>query len=172
MSVASDGYLNFTANQLHRQAQFHDGLDLREKPYPLFRPRAAEIAPRHPDQSAVARSRGRHDRDLSRRVAEHTPGGLRRPPPLRAPLPSLQPGRGSSAAGVGPVRSGMDLLAADQVAALVAVIREHVSHPESLQDRAKVMACERNDRNRRSAHPEPCPHERPWRMPILFRIRR
>jgi sugar lactone lactonase YvrE len=37
MSVASDGYLYFTANQLHRQAQFHEGQDLREKPYTLFR---------------------------------------------------------------------------------------------------------------------------------------
>jgi sugar lactone lactonase YvrE len=36
-SVAADGYLYFTANQLHRQAQFHEGLDLREKPYSLFR---------------------------------------------------------------------------------------------------------------------------------------
>jgi sugar lactone lactonase YvrE len=37
MSVASNGYLYFTANQLHRQAQFHEGEDLREKPYSLFR---------------------------------------------------------------------------------------------------------------------------------------
>jgi sugar lactone lactonase YvrE len=37
MSLAADGYLYFTANQLHRQAQFHDGKDLREKPYVLFR---------------------------------------------------------------------------------------------------------------------------------------
>jgi sugar lactone lactonase YvrE len=37
MSVAADGYLYFTANQLHRQAQFHEGQDLREKPYTLFR---------------------------------------------------------------------------------------------------------------------------------------
>jgi sugar lactone lactonase YvrE len=37
MSVASDGYLYFTANQLHRQAQFHEGQDLRVKPYTLFR---------------------------------------------------------------------------------------------------------------------------------------
>jgi sugar lactone lactonase YvrE len=37
LSVASDGYLYFTANQLHRQAQFHEGQDLREKPYALFR---------------------------------------------------------------------------------------------------------------------------------------
>lgn len=37
MSVASNGYLYFTANQLHRQAQFHEGQDQREKPYTLFR---------------------------------------------------------------------------------------------------------------------------------------
>jgi sugar lactone lactonase YvrE len=37
MSVAADGYLYFTANQLHRQAQFHEGKDRREKPYTLFR---------------------------------------------------------------------------------------------------------------------------------------
>jgi sugar lactone lactonase YvrE len=39
LSVAADGYLYFTANQLHRQAQFHEGKDLREKPYMLFRVR-------------------------------------------------------------------------------------------------------------------------------------
>jgi sugar lactone lactonase YvrE len=37
LSVASDGYLYFTANQLHRQAQFHEGQDQRVKPYTLFR---------------------------------------------------------------------------------------------------------------------------------------
>jgi sugar lactone lactonase YvrE len=37
MSVAADGYLYFTVNQLERQAQFHEGKDLREKPYTLFR---------------------------------------------------------------------------------------------------------------------------------------
>lgn len=37
MSVASDGYLYFTANQLHRQADYHHGKDLRAKPYSLFR---------------------------------------------------------------------------------------------------------------------------------------
>ena len=37
LSVASDGYLYFTSNQLHRQAQFHEGKDLRVKPYSLFR---------------------------------------------------------------------------------------------------------------------------------------
>jgi sugar lactone lactonase YvrE len=39
MSVAVDGYLYFTANQLHRQAGFHEGTDLRQKPYVLFRVR-------------------------------------------------------------------------------------------------------------------------------------
>lgn len=37
LSVARGGYLYFTANQLHRQAQFHGGQDLRRPPYPLFR---------------------------------------------------------------------------------------------------------------------------------------
>jgi sugar lactone lactonase YvrE len=37
MSVAADGYLYFTANQLHRQKNYQGGKDLREKPYALFR---------------------------------------------------------------------------------------------------------------------------------------
>ncbi|OYV36576.1 MAG: gluconolaconase [Rhodospirillales bacterium 20-64-7] len=37
LSVARDGHLYFTANQLQRQAQFHAGQDKREKPYSLFR---------------------------------------------------------------------------------------------------------------------------------------
>ena len=37
MSLAADGHLYFTANQLHRQKQFHEGKDLRRKPYVLFR---------------------------------------------------------------------------------------------------------------------------------------
>ena len=37
LSVAADGYLYFTANQLHRQARFQNGKDLRQKPYSLFR---------------------------------------------------------------------------------------------------------------------------------------
>ena len=37
LSVAADGYLYFTANQLHRQKQFHNGKDLREKPYSVLR---------------------------------------------------------------------------------------------------------------------------------------
>ena len=37
MSVASDGYLYFTSNQLHRQPTMHNGQDERQKPYQLFR---------------------------------------------------------------------------------------------------------------------------------------
>jgi len=37
LALAADGYLYFTANQLHRQAQFHGGKDRRKKPYSLFR---------------------------------------------------------------------------------------------------------------------------------------
>jgi len=37
MSLAADGHLYFTCNQLHRQAKFHNGKDLRQKPYYLFR---------------------------------------------------------------------------------------------------------------------------------------
>jgi sugar lactone lactonase YvrE len=37
LSLATDGYLYVTANQLHRQARFHKGKDLRRKLYSLFR---------------------------------------------------------------------------------------------------------------------------------------
>ena len=37
LSLATDGYLYVTANQLHRQARFHKGRDLRQKPYMLYR---------------------------------------------------------------------------------------------------------------------------------------
>ena len=37
LSLATAGYLYVTANQLHRQARFHKGKDLRRKPYSLFR---------------------------------------------------------------------------------------------------------------------------------------
>jgi sugar lactone lactonase YvrE len=37
LSLAADGYLYFTANQIERGASFHDGHDLRQKPYVLFR---------------------------------------------------------------------------------------------------------------------------------------
>ncbi len=37
LSLAADGYLYFTANQVERQTVFHNGQDLRQKPYLLFR---------------------------------------------------------------------------------------------------------------------------------------
>jgi sugar lactone lactonase YvrE len=37
MSVATDGHLYVTANQLHRQARYQGGEDRRRKPYSLFR---------------------------------------------------------------------------------------------------------------------------------------
>lgn len=37
MSVAADGHLYVTANQLHRQADYQGGQDRREKPYALLR---------------------------------------------------------------------------------------------------------------------------------------
>ncbi|QBM75615.1 gluconolaconase [Sphingomonas sp. AAP5] len=37
LSIGTDGYLYFTANQLHRQPGFHKGKDLRRKPYELLR---------------------------------------------------------------------------------------------------------------------------------------
>jgi sugar lactone lactonase YvrE len=39
LSLATDGYLYVTANQLHRQARYNRGKDLRMKPYTLFRTR-------------------------------------------------------------------------------------------------------------------------------------
>jgi sugar lactone lactonase YvrE len=37
LSLATNGYLYVTANQLHRQARYHNEQDLRRKPYVLFR---------------------------------------------------------------------------------------------------------------------------------------
>jgi sugar lactone lactonase YvrE len=37
LSIGTDGYLYFTANQLYRQAPFHEGRDLRRQPYQLLR---------------------------------------------------------------------------------------------------------------------------------------
>jgi sugar lactone lactonase YvrE len=39
LSVAADGYLYFTANQLNRQSKYNGGKDLRQKPYLLLRTR-------------------------------------------------------------------------------------------------------------------------------------
>jgi sugar lactone lactonase YvrE len=37
LSIGTDGYLYFTANQLDRQPGFHQGKDMRQKPYKLLR---------------------------------------------------------------------------------------------------------------------------------------
>jgi len=37
MALAADGYLYFTAYQLHRQPRYYDGMDPRQPPYPIFR---------------------------------------------------------------------------------------------------------------------------------------
>ena len=39
LSVAANGYLYFINNQLNRQARYHNGKDLRRKPYTLYRAR-------------------------------------------------------------------------------------------------------------------------------------
>ena len=36
-AIGGDGYLYFTANQLNRQKQYHNGKDLRKQPYAIFR---------------------------------------------------------------------------------------------------------------------------------------
>ncbi len=41
MSLSDDGYLYVTANQLHRQPTMHNGEDMRQKPYQLFRIKVA-----------------------------------------------------------------------------------------------------------------------------------
>ncbi|WP_426153492.1 L-dopachrome tautomerase-related protein [Pseudomonas sp. DC3000-4b1] len=48
MAIGPDGYLYFTANQLHRSPGFNDGHDLRSKPYSLLRVKIdAAPAPTH-----------------------------------------------------------------------------------------------------------------------------
>ena len=37
LSLASDSHLYITANQLHRQPQFNEGTDRRQKPYVLYK---------------------------------------------------------------------------------------------------------------------------------------
>ena len=37
LSLADDGYLYVIVNQLHRQKQFHNGIDWRQTPYALLR---------------------------------------------------------------------------------------------------------------------------------------
>lgn len=61
LSIGPDGYLYFTANQLHRSPGFNDGQDLRSKPYSLLRVKIdAAPAPTHRDGSADAAAIGNH----------------------------------------------------------------------------------------------------------------
>jgi len=39
LSVAQDGFIYLMANQLHRQSDYHEGKDMRQKPYRLYRMR-------------------------------------------------------------------------------------------------------------------------------------
>jgi sugar lactone lactonase YvrE len=45
LSLAGDGYLYVTANQLHEQKGFNFGKDLRRKPYSLFRVKVSDATP-------------------------------------------------------------------------------------------------------------------------------
>lgn len=55
LSLATDGYLYFTVNQLHRGPRFHQGEDLRERPFGLFRVRvdASPVLLRSSSQETV-----------------------------------------------------------------------------------------------------------------------
>jgi hypothetical protein len=37
MALGTNGYLYFTCNQINRQALFHRGTDMRQRPYHLYR---------------------------------------------------------------------------------------------------------------------------------------
>ena len=50
LALADDGYLYFTANQLNRQSQFHQGIDKRIQPYMVFRIKTPYRPIRHGQQ--------------------------------------------------------------------------------------------------------------------------
>lgn len=52
LSLADDGYLYFTANQLNRQQIFHNGTDRRVQPYMLFRIKTDGTPIRQPREGA------------------------------------------------------------------------------------------------------------------------
>jgi sugar lactone lactonase YvrE len=54
LSITDDGWLYFTANQLHRLPKFHRGEDLRERPMYLFRIRCGGTAVRLAEKAAHA----------------------------------------------------------------------------------------------------------------------
>ncbi|WP_411868756.1 L-dopachrome tautomerase-related protein [Vulcanococcus limneticus] len=53
LSLADDGYLYFTANQLNRQQIFHNGTDRRVQPYMLFRIKTDGTPIRQPREGAA-----------------------------------------------------------------------------------------------------------------------
>ncbi|WP_428938227.1 L-dopachrome tautomerase-related protein [Fontivita pretiosa] len=55
ISIAQDGWLYFTANQLNRQARFHEGQDRRQQPYVLFRTRITDAPGGAPAMSGAHR---------------------------------------------------------------------------------------------------------------------
>lgn len=53
LALADDGYLYFTANQLNRQSQFHQGIDRRIQPYMVFRIKTPYRPIRHGQQPNI-----------------------------------------------------------------------------------------------------------------------
>ena len=53
LALADDGYLYFTANQLNRQSQFHQGIDKRIQPYMVFRIKTPYRPIRHRQQPNI-----------------------------------------------------------------------------------------------------------------------
>jgi hypothetical protein len=68
LSVTDDGWLYFTANQLHRLPKFHRGKDLREPPWYLFRVRSGAPAIRL-ERDASERSLDQQDSETSSAAA-------------------------------------------------------------------------------------------------------
>ncbi|QNI49068.1 L-dopachrome tautomerase-related protein [Synechococcus sp. A15-60] len=53
LALADDGYLYFTANQINRQSQFHQGVDKRVQPYMVFRIKTPYRPIRHGQQPNI-----------------------------------------------------------------------------------------------------------------------
>jgi sugar lactone lactonase YvrE len=91
MALADDGNLYFTANQLNRQKQYHEGRDLRQKPYVLFRTRVNAQPVRlvgpltepttEPMEEAVEETPETPETMESTEPADETPGEAEEPMP-------------------------------------------------------------------------------------------
>ena len=134
LSVARDGYLYFTANQLHRQARYHEGKDLRQKPYVLFRSpgrrRAGFI-----DQVTAA------GRRTIRPPPARRDGDASRPPPIataRQRDSTRQHADGGGAADEGPAASGPGApIGGDIMAATHVRPRHAFPRPQPCRDLAR-----------------------------------